>query len=283
MSAFLVVTWTCGGLLADHPEAQAAGERLAQSAVGTAVGAKPISEASPVAIVAQPHVSKSPQTSPFIAAECDPLGTPVRCFTPPATPATGTYLNVASFFDKRQLSLETHFFLKYYENTAAAAVEITGLGMHVSSNNAGLKTIPAVGVLKTARANPAFPLPADLKELQIVGVPAAALGVETCVEFEEAIRLEADEAAWLVVRFPPAPLGFFIGLLVDDDATEEDCDYLTPDDGQMYFRPDPRNGPAYDWAITAYTQAVASKDALVSKTWSTVKTLYREPDIETTP
>ena len=154
-------------------------------------------------------------------------------------------------------------------------MDVSGLGMHVRFSRDDSRTLVAAGVLKTSSANPTLPLPDALLTLQAVAIRGEDLGVETCVEFDEAVRLSAEESAWLVVRFPSAPDGSFIGLLVDDDATDLDCDYMTPDSGQMYFRPDPRRGPAFDWAITAYTQAVTSKEALVAESsWSNVKVLY---------
>ena len=231
--------------------------------------------AAPVALQAAPRADKVDLNLPAVGMAC-PVGTPVNCFTVPANPATGRYLNVASFFDRRELSLGTHYFLKFFENTSGAALDIAGLGMYVTSSSGSSRTLSAVGVLKTSRANPTLPLPEDLLELQVVGIAGEATGTETCAEFNSAIRLSAEESAWLVVRFPPGAIGTFIGLLVDDDATDEDCDFMTPDNGQMYFRPDPRSGPAFDWAITAYTQSVTSKETTVDIIdWSNFKVLYR--------
>jgi hypothetical protein len=276
MSAFLVVTGTCAGLLGWPPALQAGGEPLPQS---TAVGKSP-STAQPVTLVAPVEAIKAPSNAPWLAAECDPLGTPVQCFTP-ANPATGVYLNVGSFFDQRRRSLDTHFFLKYFDNAAAVATEITGLGTYFQSNSAALQNILAAGVLKTSRTNPALPLPATLNNLQVVGVPIKGLGIETCIQLPKPVRLEANEAAWLIVRFPQAASSGnpFIGILADGDAVDADCDYMTPDVGQMYYRPDPLNGPKFDWAITAYTAQASSK---ASKLWAEVKVLYRDTDSKPT-
>jgi hypothetical protein len=246
-------------------------------AVGEGVGPE-VSAARPVQLVATPVAAKPGVDVVDVVQDCPGLGTAEQCFTPPPDPSTGRYLNVASFFDRRQRSMDGHFFLKFYDNAAGAVVDINGLGMHVDYNQAGIRTLAAVGVLKTSRSTPLLPAVNDLRELQAVDVVAEPGNVETCVEFDEAIRIAADEAAWLVVRFPPAGESAFIGLLVDEDATDLDCDFMTPDAGEYYYRPDPRNGPAFDWAITAYTTAVVNKDLLSEIHWSQVKQLYRDTE-----
>jgi hypothetical protein len=239
-----------------------------------------VSQAQPVALVAAPR-AQQPSVAKVSLQDCSGLGTPVECFTRPDS-TTSRYLNVASFFDKRARSLDTHFFLKYFDNAAKAVVEINGLGMHVRYDNDATRTLPAVGVLKTSQDAPLLPPKDALTNLQVVGVEAEPDQAETCVEFDEPVRIEADEAAWLVVRFPAAAAQAFFGLLVDADATDLDCDFMTPDAGEYYYRPDPLNGPPFDWAITAYTTPVTSKELLSEVPWSQWKQLYRDAGNEST-
>lgn len=214
----------------------------------------------------------------FLSMLCAGLGTPVQCFTPP-NPSTGRYLNVASFFDRRQRSDSNHYFLKFFDNAAGELLEITGISMHVSWTM-NLRTFPAVGVVRTSRDAPVLPSPVELLNLQVVNVQAQVDRAELCVAIPQA-RLLPDESAWLVVRFPVTPQNAqdaLILILVDDDSEDLQCDYMTRDAGQYYYRPDPRNGPALDWAITAYTTPVVRKPSVP---WSQVKRLYRDTETGT--
>lgn len=265
-----MLTWTCVTLAAASGVTHGDG-----NGAGT-----PLSQVRGLTVVVEPSAAKAASqddrdTVPVVQA-CPGLGSAEQCFTPPANPVTGRYLNVASFFDRRQRSLSSHFFLKYFDNAGGAVVEINGLGMHVDYDRASTRTLTAAGVVKTSRATPLLPTSSDLTELQAVGIVAEDGNAETCVEFDTPVRVEADEAAWLVVRFPDAAEGAFIGVLVDTDATDLDCDFMTPDAGEYYYRPDSQSGPTFDWAITAYTSAVTSKDLLSEIHWSQWKQLYRD-------
>ena len=107
----------------------------------------------------------------------------------------------------------------------------------------------------------------------------------TCVEFPTAIDtrgstigldliLNPGAAAWLVVRFITTPPGEFVGILVDDDANDQLCDYLTIDGGSTWYQPDPVYGPKFDWGITVFTNTGQNAVSPAAPTWSTVKKLY---------
>jgi hypothetical protein len=237
------------------------------------------SQARPVAPLAH-----STRVVPEVAADSCALGTPVRCYH---QPLGSTFLNVGSFFDVNQATSSSHFFLKLYRNDTGGAVALRGMGFESESTvhgnlSPGTNKFSAAGAVFVGTKF-VFPKPEALINLTEVGVTGTTAG-ETCVEFSLAIDprgqplpdnvLQPGEQAWLVLRFASYPDSVFVGLRVDDDPEDQPCDYLTPDGGEYWYRPDPYYGPVYDWGMTAYVEPrPARTTAAVS--WSLVKTLYR--------
>jgi hypothetical protein len=231
-------------------------------------------------VAARAHATLVPPA--LVQATC-PLGTAVSCYDPPGS----TYLNVGSFFDAFQGTSSSHYFLKFYRNETAGAVALRGLGFESQSTVHG-RPSPSTNKFSAAGAvfigtQFVFPKPEALINLSQVGVVGS--DAETCVDFSFLIDtrgqplpaetvLQPNEAAWLVLRFPSYPDSVFVGVRVDDDPNDQPCDYMTPDGGAYWYRPDPLYGPAYDWVMTAYVEPRPARTE-PALTWSTVKSLYR--------
>ena len=90
------------------------------------------------------------------------------------------------------------------------------------------------------------------------------------------LRLEGTENIRHVRLHTNVPI---VGLLKspDVDGDDRDCDFMSDDAGEHWYRPDPRSGPFYDFGITVFTRGLAAspeKDPRPS-TWTLVKSLYR--------
>ena len=239
------------------------------------------SQSRPVA--ARAHSTLTPP--PTVQAPCA-VGTAVRCYETLGS----TYLNVGSFFDAFEGTSSSHYFLKLYRNETAGAVALRGMGFQSQSTVHG-RSSPSTNKFSAAGAvfigtQFVFPKPEALINLLQVGITGSNIE-ETCVDFSYLIDsrgqtlpaetvLQPNEAAWLVLRFPSYPDSVFVGVRVDDDSTDEPCDYMTPDGGEYWYRPDPLYGPAYDWGMTAYVEPrPARTEPTLTWSWSTVKRLYR--------
>jgi hypothetical protein len=209
------------------------------------------------------------------------LGTATECFDAPGN----QFLNVGSFFDTRQTTSTSHYFLKLYRNDSAGSVQLRGMGFESrSSHGQRSNKFQAAGAIVMGERM-IFPKPEALLELSEVEVQGAD-GEMTCVEFSlgvdtqgtpigTEIILDPGHAAWLVVRFPTLPDTVFVGVRSDNDATDQPCDYMTNDGGEHWFRPDPLHGPVFDWGITAFTDPRLQLPRGEEPTWTLVKTLYR--------
>ena len=236
-----------------------------------AAGGVPVTEALPVAPPADLPQAAAPQPHGVVTqSQACALGSAQQCFSP-ANPVTGRYLNVGAFFDLSRRTTSQHFVVKLFVPPASSRVVVRGVGYHAMASGHVMRR---VGVLKTSAASPVLPRPEDLALLQVGNVPSPAFGTETCVEFaaEDQPTLEPGEAAWLVLQFPD--VAGSAGILVDDDATDENCDFLTPDSGRYWYRPDPRAAVKVDWALTAYTEPAVIK-AQQDRSWTHVRTVYR--------
>jgi hypothetical protein len=240
-------------------------------AAGAPGGGVPVTEALPVELPADVAGAAAPQPLGVVTqGQACGFGTAQQCFAPP-NPVTGRYLNVGAFFDLQRRTTSQHFVVKLFVPPATSRVVVRGVGYHTSRSGDVMRR---VGVLKTSAAAPVLPRTEDLALLQVGNVVSAAFGTETCVEFAEADQptLEPGEAAWLVLQFPD--VAGTTGILVDDDATDENCDFLTPDSGRYWYRPDPRAVVKVDWALTAYTEPAVIKQQQ-DRSWTRVRTVYR--------
>jgi hypothetical protein len=158
------------------------------------------------------------------------------------------------------------------------------MGFYAQSSSEATHRFQAAGVM-VAGSTLVFPGPQALLDLLQVGIDAEPEGTMTCVAFTGAIDTKGRRVApvigpgdwaWVVLRFPQLGAGSYVRVRVDADANDQPCDYLTPDGGMHWFRPDPRHGPAYDWGITVFTQSKAARPVAQSEpTWTLVKQLYR--------
>jgi hypothetical protein len=226
-----------------------------------------------------PVAAASGGLAPGIQQACDELGQASECFNSPGT----SYLNVGEFFDDTGSSTSAHYILKLFRNETGDSLRLTGMGFYARTSNPAANVFQAAGAIVMG-SDVVFPRSDALVNLTTVGIVAAPLDTMTCVGFEDAIDskgrlaqpvLGPDECAWLVLRFPELAEGVRLQIRVDSDATDLDCDFLTPDAGEHWYRPDPRSTPHYDWEITAYTAATASRPVSAAPTWSLVKSLYR--------
>jgi len=211
-----------------------------------------------------------------------------QCFDPLVDPRT--YLNVGSFFDSQQATSNTHYFLKLYRNDGGESVRLLGMGFESRSRIRG-RSSPETNRFAAAGAvvlgpELVFPKPEALLSLPEVGIVGHNPDTMTCVEFtlgidpkgrplQPEIVLAPGDAAWLVLRFASYPDSVFLGVRVDPDANDQPCDFMTADGGEYWYRPDPVNGPVYDWGITAYVEPRQSSPEPPPPTWTLVKLKYR--------
>lgn len=217
--------------------------------------------------------------SPGIAQGCLQLGQTHECFN-----ALGdSYLNVGAFFDANRSSTSSHYFLKLFRNDTADSLSLTGMGFYARTSHPESNVFQAAGAIVMG-SDLVFPRGDALGNLNAVGIVAAPENEMTCVEFEEAIDTKGrrarlvigpGDAAWIALRFPEVAEDVVLEIRADRDATDLDCDFLTPDAGEHWYRPDPRSLPHYDWEITVFTSASVSRVDPPPPTWTLVKSLYR--------
>ena len=218
--------------------------------------------------------------APALLQGCDTLGVANECFDPMGN----TYLSVASFFDSSEPMEEGHYFLKLFQNTTGDSLRLSGMGFYAQSSSETTRRFQAAGAI-IAGSDLVFPEPQALLDLLRVGIAAEPEDTMTCVAFTGAIDTKGRRVpaivgpgdwAWVALRFPELGSGSYVRIRVDTDPNDQPCDYLTQDGGRHWYRPDPRNGPAYDWGITVFTQAKASRPVAQNEpTWTLVKQLYR--------
>ena len=226
-----------------------------------------------------PEALRSSAGVPEIQQGCSELGVANECFQP----LTGPFLNVASFFDSQESSLSSHYFLKLFRNEGADSLRLRGMGFHARPAGA---TFQAAGAMILG-SDIVFPRADALLNLRTVGIVSEPdENLMTCVPFDDAIDskgrlapaiLAPGEVAWVVLRFPELAEGVFLGIRMDVDGADLDCDFMTDDAGEHWYRPDPRSGPFYDFGITVFTSGlIASPEPEPqSSTWALVKSLYR--------
>jgi hypothetical protein len=225
-------------------------------------------------------VSPGSDAAPRVQQGCDTLGVANECFDPLGT----TYLSVASFFDSREPIESDHYFLKLFQNTTGDSVRLTGMGFYTQSDTEETNRFQAAGAIVTGQ-DLVFPESQALLDLLRVNIPGEPEGSMTCVNFTGAVDpkgrsvsavIGPGDWAWVALRFPELGAGRYVRIRVDADSNDQPCDYMTHDGGRHWFRPDPRNGPAYDWGITVFTQSKSSRPvAQTEPTWTLVKRLYR--------
>jgi len=203
------------------------------------------------------------------------------------------YLNAAAFFDARRRTSSKHYFIKYFDpdstgweaywasipaDSVADSLQIVGMSFRSSRSG---DVFPSAGVVKTSAASPFFPRAWELgDELQEYGKKGEGKSAETCVDFShDGVFLKRGQAAWAVLRFPDAADTALVGILVDKKAPDHSGDFLSPDGGDLWYRPDPSAGSAYDWAITVYYRRPPSsrppKGDDRNLHWAEFKKLYR--------
>lgn len=215
---------------------------------------------------------------------CDATFPASRCFDLEGT-LRGMRVNVGSFFDRSRppgggrtytqppRSSSAHYFIKYYEPAALDSQQVHGFSFWSRASSIHGAQFPAVGVITTSAATPRFPTNEQLRNLQRLNVETTLGGAETCIDLtSERIHLRRGEAAWMVLNFPDVSDSVFAGIAADTVGTDQACDFMTPNAGQVWYRPDPRDRPRFDWAITVYTEALTSKG---TPTWADVKQVYR--------
>lgn len=243
------------------------------------------SRADALAVLEAQAAPRAPQVvfdggdAPEVLQGCD-LGTANDCFEPLGT----IYLSVSAFFDSREPIDSNQYFLKLFQNETGDSLRLRGMGFYTLASSTAENRFQSAGAI-IAGARLLFPESQALRDLLHVSIPGEALGTMTCVEFEEALDTKGNRMpavlgpgdwAWAVLRFPELGPGKYVRIRVDNDGNDRPCDYLTPDGGAHWFRPDPRNGPAYDWGITVFTESKASRPEVHTEpTWTLVKTLYR--------
>jgi hypothetical protein len=250
----IVIGITACGALAGTAAAVAAGRGAAE------LDALPVQAVGPTA-VAPGHA---------ISAAC-PGSQVDRCYD------TGgghtSFVNVGTFFDRRSRTASDHFLVKLLIPSTPGRYQIRGFSF--LANRAGT-VFPSAGVVLTSASTPIFPSAEQLTRLQVLSVVSEGPTVETCADLTgKTVILESGQAAWLVLNFPDAADSVFIGVQAETDtagaATDHECDFLTRDGGEYWYRPDPRQSP-YDWVIAAYYDALPSKQ---EEPWTRVKLLYR--------
>jgi hypothetical protein len=179
-------------------------------------------------------------------------------------------VNVGTFFDRRRPSAPTHFFIKYFQAPAMARCRLEGFTF--VPNRTGT-VFQAAGAILTAREAPTVPSPDQLtQELQRPLVHSAGANTPTCVDLAgAAIDVNADQGVWLVLQFPDPPDTNFIGVAAEGNMNDEPCDFLTRDNGELWYRPDPMQS-RLDWAFVAHYTVLPSK---AEAPWHAVKSLYR--------
>lgn len=250
-------------------------ENALPEALDRGVGAPP---AAPKRLAAAPRVL---ERTPITLQTCDGLRSLPQCFD---VSFARTPLNPASFFDRRAISENSHYFLKLYRNESATEVDtIVAMGFESWAERESVNRFDGAGAI-FAGADAVFPFPDALRNLPVADIKGEPQGTMTCVRFPRGIDVRGNpiepnvilapgEAAWLVLRFIPSDR--FVGIMADSDLNDRPCDYMTIDGGETWYQPDPVHGPIFDWEMTAFTTARALPSAEPpAPTWSAVKKLY---------
>lgn len=217
---------------------------------------------------------------PVVLQACTDLAgdTEHKCFD-----ALGAvWLNVGAFFDATRPSSEDHYFLKLFTNDSGDTLKLTGMGFYARTTDPELNVLRAAGAILMDSLL-VFPRTA----LPFLAANSIAIAPETemtCVAFDAAIDITGKsvepvllpgQRAWMALRFPDLPKGVELEIRVDDDDHDQDCDFMTPDAGEYWYRPDGHSRPSYDWGISVFYEANPSRPQPPPPTWTLVKSLYR--------
>lgn len=239
-------------------------------------GIEALAASVPTVVRQGPVVEVPSGSGRSIAAICPGGGLTDKCYDDSVT--TTQYVNVATFFDRRCVEGRSgcsvgaaDYMVKYFEPPTPGRYQI--LGFTFRNNRAGT-VFPNAGVVVTNAEAPLFPTFDDLRLLPVVGVAGLGKAEVTCVDVTRYdVVLEADQAAWLVVHIPADTA--FVGLQSETERTDHPCDFMTRDQGDYWYRPDPQQSN-YDWMMTPYFVALPSRPQSVEdRPWSAVKVLYR--------
>jgi hypothetical protein len=249
-------------------------------------GIEALQAATPtVRLVAEPTPGRLVSGGSCGGARC--TGNASQCFEPLEPLQAGNYVNVGSFFDKKQHSSNRHYFAKYFapaDSTQRYLLRgMSFFARYARTDSAGARAdsviFPFAGAVLTSARTPFLPKPQDLTQLQQVGIHACGTSTATCVDLSaDHIVIAPGRAAWLVLNFPDLPDNVFVGVLADkDNVVDHPCDFLTQDAGDLWYRPDPVHTPFFDWGITVYTEPTTLKDGeqVQPYLWAQVKQLYR--------
>ena len=234
--------------------ARAAASGSGQSGIAALAASTPVVSGSGI---------PAPTATPASTLGACATGVPDSCYEQ----GPARFVNVGSFFDRLQRPASTHFMVKYFEPRGVVRTQLVGFSF--TSNRA--VTYAAAGAIVTRRDSLFFPATSQLTALPHVAIAAAA-GSPTCVDLTgDDLVLESGQAAWLILQFSDPLDSDFTGVKADADATDHQCDFMTRDSGDLWYRPDP-NQTKLDWEFTPFSTVLASKQQLP---WSQIKILYR--------
>jgi len=184
------------------------------------------------------------------------------CFTPPTS---GNCTSTSS-----------QFFIQDILPEFTTPRRIAGFGF---ISNDGATVFPSAGVVVVPFSDNRFPTPAELGALQVHDVPTphdTAIVIVDLRPFN--IIVTSDVDLFVCLQFPASGqisgLGSGPGILVDEVQPDPNCDFLTADSGQTFYRPAVSRPTDFGFEVLFDTPT-----AIAPATWSSVKRLYGEPRI----
>jgi len=185
------------------------------------------------------------------------------CFFVPSPPMGGDCVSHAG-----------HYFLQYLTPNFATPHRITGFGF-ISNDQSTV--FPSAGIVLIPTNENRFPTPAELSALQVQDVPTphdTAVVIVDLRDIEPPLVVTSGTDIVVCLQFPEGgtltDVGVGPGILVDEDAPDQDCDFFTLDGGASFNRNDFGNDPL-DWGFEVGFEPVV---AVEPRTWTDIKRIY---------
>jgi hypothetical protein len=169
-----------------------------------------------------------------------------------------------------------HYFIQYLMPSFTTPHRIAGFGF-ISNDQSTV--FPHAGIVLIPSVQNRFPTPAELAALQVPNVATPHDTAVVIVDLRQAappLVVTSGTDVVVCLQFPeggtltgPNP-GVGPGIAVDEDAPDQDCDFLTLDGGVSYSRNDFGVDPL-DWGFEVVFEPAL---AVETRSWSDLKRLY---------